>query len=403
MKEYVTLKDVLLIFWRIATTVACQAQTAIIADLKEKNFERMKMQNWLKNLFDLRERGLLTDEQCLQIQHDQLIMEQLGISSKVQETFDRCTLKTLSQTLFNYDGQKHKSDEAVCSPQFSDDTLKSLFYCYYLISAGHAADIYLNTALGMMLELRINSQNDGILYNGDPAIQFEMTNVQLVRGSVENSVYCTSTCALVNNNNDQQQHTTQCQSRGACWLLLTFRGPNGQMRQVHFDVAACAYLQVPFYGTSHPLPCHLGFFPDVIPSIRQEFDAKGWPMARLPEQIKTKQQHYLITKFDCLMPVKLHLDSINKIAKNFEQLSGEHRKVATLWNELQHAIQTKKTDKAVALYESLRLLVTPEQADFRAATFMRYVDARTEAVMMATFVNNLQSYAVILRKLSGVE
>ena len=141
-----TIQDALLIFWRTITAVACQAQTSIITEFQAQDFQEDAMQNWLKELFDAREHAKLTFQQCLQLQHEQLIMEQLGISER-KSTFERCTLSTLSKMIFDFEEKQPRK----CQKNlFDDDLLKSFAYNYYLLSASHNSDLYLNVAFGLI-------------------------------------------------------------------------------------------------------------------------------------------------------------------------------------------------------------------------------------------------------------
>ena len=294
-----TLRDALLVFWRTVISVGCQAQTSIVTQFEAHNFDSEAIRDWLKKLYDAREAATLTPDQCFLIQHEQLIMEQLGISDHV-DPISRCTLSALSKMIFNFDGVSHRGDEQCRQNRYEAEELRRFAHCYFTLSASHNSDLYLNVAFGLLLSGHALGKEYGFCYNSDAKNMFQLACIQLVRGSVENSRYCTSICAL---SSLKDHHTVDCQSRGTVWLLLTFANREGQKRQIHFDVASSAYGRPTFFNLSHPLPCAVGFIPTVDDQIRKRFDDEKWPFAKIPRITPPENvASYRISAFDCVLP-----------------------------------------------------------------------------------------------------
>ena len=387
--EYISLSKALLIFWRTITSVACQAQTSIVTSFKAFDFSEDAMQSCLKNLFSARQNGELTSDDCLLLQHDKLILEQLGIPASELSLINRCTLGVLSQILFNFDGKTHKSDKEY--KKICDEPLENLAHCYYLLSASKNSDLYLNVAFGLLLDRLLQESKQEkvyVRYNDDKEKKLDLVAVDLIRGSVENSVYCSSDCTF---KNAGDHHSVNCKSRGATWILLTFADKrNGEKRQIHCDVAMAAYNKPQFYDQYHPYPCEIGFFPVVDDSVRQEFEKRGWPIGAFVKSKPLLNTHYhRISSYDCVLPLRSHYDYICSVMNSFEDLTRKNRTLVLLWYTLQRALLTNDSVNSKKLSLSLQKLTTMEKAQQILAEFICIVDVNTEAQSLQVFLQAL--------------
>ena len=431
--NHVPLRDWLLTFWQTAVKVACEQQNNVIATCEKHEWNGERLVQWLDALFFARKHGRASIQQTMLLQHEQIILQQLEMAGRDRH---QQTLASLMALFSSAATRGLSSEEEDRDRDDGDDTTPTIctaahaakhteaaknataalqqLSCereamFLLITANHAADLYLNVAFGVLLQSSHEaSQQTTIGVSYDANARFVLERVQLVHGSVVNAKRCIATCLAQKKckKDAKCRHLSECRRRDAVWLLLSFVSQNDsrERRQLHFDVAAVRYGIKTCVGDGDglPLPLHCGFVPLIETVTYRHFETEGWPLAGRERYKQASWQqimsfsandtHYVIDKVQPVVGMLAHYNSVCACQASYPFVAPRLEFAAQLYDKIKRISGVPGREKeAISLIGQLKKhRLTRERAEKAIFELDALRAARSEAICVQSLLQQLR-------------